>query len=186
MQLILILILFGVIGYMLAGSDFRERIDRTGERVSTASGGWWDRSKTWWRSRFSNRVSADEFKAWVTGPGADSLPENYKDWYVGLPENQAQDFVHSLADYADGLGYNLALLVAGGLEQKSVLKQVFVEAIVVYSDAYRKAKETKQVEAEEAPEDEKTDGDGVKPAQKSASRRKRQTVADAAETASAA
>jgi len=25
----------------------------------------------------ANRVSADEFKAWVTGPGADSLPDNY-------------------------------------------------------------------------------------------------------------
>lgn len=184
MQLIIILILFGVIGYMLAGSDFKDRIDHTVSKVSVKSENWWDRTKKWWRSRFSSHVSSQDFKAWVTGPGSDSVPEEFQHWYVGLSTSQAQSFVNSLADYADGLGYNLSLLVAGGLEQKPVMKQVFVEAIVVYSDAYRKAKEANQ--QEESLQEEDMDGDGVKPAQKSTSRRKRQTVAETAETASAA
>lgn len=186
MQLILLLILFAVIGYLLAGSDFSERVDRASDRVSAASGSWRVRGVAWWRARFSSRVPEDEFRAWATGPGADTLPDEFGEWYVGLPEAGARDFVLSLADYADGLGYNLAKLVAGGMEHKPVMKQVFVEAIVVYSDAYRKAKEAHQQADEDEPQDEAAAGDEMQPAQKSASRRKRQKVAEAAEAASAA
>ncbi len=186
MQLILLLVLFGVIGYMLAGSDFRDRVDRTADRVTTASGSWWTRSRAWWRARFSPGVSGEEFRAWVAGRGADSLPDEFREWCADLSRGEAQEFTRSLADYADGLGYNLALLVAGRLEQKPVMKQVFVEAIVVYSDAYRKAKTTHQQESEGPSQKEKADEDNLRPAQKSASRRKRKVSAEATEAASAA
>jgi hypothetical protein len=185
MQLLLLLLLFGVIGYLLAGSDFRERVDRTAGHLSAASGSWWTRSTVWWRSRFSRKVSADEFRTWVTGQGAAILPEEFKQWYLALPGPQAQDFVYSLADYADGLGYNLMQLVAGGLEHKPVMKQVFVEAIVVYSDAYRKAKEARKQAEDERPQPEAEDQE-LQPAEKSASRRQRQKVAETAEAAPAA
>jgi len=186
MELILLLVLFGVIGYLLAGSDFRDRVDRTADRVSARSSSWWVRSKAWWRSRFSPGVSGSEFRAWVAGSGSDSLPDEFREWCAGLSKQEAQEFASSLANYADGLGYNLAQLVAGGLEQKPVMKQVFVEAIVVYSDAYRKAKTTRQQEAESTTQDENTDEDGPQPAQKSASRRKRKVPAETTEAASPA
>jgi hypothetical protein len=183
MQLILLLILFVVIGYLLAGSDFRDRVNRGSKRVTATSENWLNRGKIWWRSRFSGHVTADQFKNWVTGSGADTVPDEFGEWSVELSENQAADFVSSLEDYADGLGYNLMKLVVGGLESKPVIKQVFVEAIVVYSDAYRKAKEAQQQEAEEKTKEELSQGDEVQPAEKSASRRNRKKVAESASAA---
>ena len=183
MQLILLLVLFGVIGYMLAGSDFSEKVDRTAQRASTASGKWRTRGTAWWRSRFSGGVSEDEFRSWVTGSGADSLPDEFRTWYLSLSKDAGQEFVNALSAYADGLGYNLMKLVAGGLEQKPLMKQVFVEAIVVYSDAYRKAEETRGQEQDEPQGDEAPEGDEVQPAQKSTSRRKRTKVSEAASAA---
>ena len=183
MQLILLLVLFGVIGYMLAGSDFSDRVDRTSERASAASDKWVTRGWAWWRSRFSRGVSEGEFRSWVTGAGADSLPDDFREWYTSISKNEGQVFVNSLSNYADGLGYNLMKLVAGGLEQKPLMKQVFVEAIVVYSDAYRKAEETHQQDEDEASEEDNPESDAVKPAQKSASRRKRTKVSEAASAA---
>jgi len=186
MQLILLLIIFGIFGYLIAGTDFSERVDRATDRASVASDNWVTRFRAWWRALISNGVTHEEFLAWVTGPGADSLPDDFQEWYRGLTKVEGQAFVDALSDYADGLGYNLMQLVAGGLEQKPIMKQVFVEAIVVYSDAYRKAEDTHQNSEEETQVDNANVESEMKPAQKSASRRKRPKAAESAEVASAA
>jgi hypothetical protein len=63
-------------------------------------------------------------------------------------------------------------LVDGSLDSQPALMQVYVEALVVYSQAYRKAKQA-QKEAETAkPVEAGNSSDGKTAAEKSASRRK--------------
>ncbi len=173
MQLILLLILFGVVGYWLANTGFRDKVNRVSDRASSTSWKWSQRMRGWWSARFSGTPDANALRAWVEGTGADDFPESFKEWFLGLTAPEAEAFTAALDEYADGLGYNLAQLVAGGLQHKPGLKQVFVEAIVVYSDAYRKAKQAK----EDAEEEEKSEEAEKKAAKKSPSRRREPAAA---------
>ncbi|GAG01209.1 unnamed protein product, partial [marine sediment metagenome] len=88
------------------------------------------------------------------------------------------DFTRALNEYAASLGYSLTDLVEGDYDGKPALMQVFVEAIVIYSQEYRKAREVQQAEAdkeEAAPADDEASAstEVKKPAEKSTSRRKR-------------
>jgi hypothetical protein len=93
-----------------------------------------------------------------------------------------------LADYAKGLGFSLNELVDGGLDQDPFMRQVFVEAIVVYSNAYRKAKRAHQQAKVKKAEQEKSavKKDGKKPAEKETSHRNENVVPEASETPTAA
>jgi len=55
MELLLLLLVAGVVGYFLAGSRFSKPIDNTAEKVSQTSRSWVDRAGEWWRGRFGKR-----------------------------------------------------------------------------------------------------------------------------------
>lgn len=175
MALIILVIVAVVIGYFLARSRYSDTIDETAEKVSSTSRSWADSAGGWVNTRVLRRKSVEPFREWVTGPGAEQLPDDFKEWLEGLSDEETTEFVRSLDKYSASLGYSIDELVEGGYDGKPALMQVFVEAIVIYSQEYRKAREVQQAEAEK----DTTEGDETstskedkKPAEKSVSRRK--------------
>jgi hypothetical protein len=55
MELLLLLLVAGVVGYFLAGSRFSKPIDDTTDKISQTSKSWVDRAGDWWRDRFGKR-----------------------------------------------------------------------------------------------------------------------------------
>jgi hypothetical protein len=180
MALIILVIAAVVIGYFLARSRYSETIDDTADRVSTTSRSWADSAGGWVNTRVLRRKTAEPFREWAAGPGAEQFPDDFNEWLAGLSNEDAKDFVQALDKYAASLGYSLTDLVEGGYDGNPALMQVFVEAIVIYSQEYRKAREVQQAEAEkDADENEVSEdanvADEKQPAEKNTSRRKRAT-----------
>ena len=177
MALIILVIVAVVIGYFLARSKYSDSIDETTEKVSSTTRSWADSAGGWVNTKVLGRKSAEPFQEWAAGPGAEYLPDDFKEWLKDLSDAEATDFIRALDEYASSLSYSLNDLVEGGYDGKPALMQVFVEAIVIYSQEYRKAREVQQAEAdkdEAAPADDEasTSADEKKPAEKSTSRRK--------------
>jgi hypothetical protein len=149
MDLIFFLVLFAALGYFLANSKFSDQVDRTTGKLTSSTRSWADRLEEAVQGITGRRSSKDSFSAWATGAGAAYFPPEFKTWLASLTDAEAQAFSRSLADYANGQGLNLTLLVQGSLDRQPALRQVFVEAVVVYSQAFRKAKQARQ-EAEAA------------------------------------
>ena len=177
MALIILVIVAVVIGYFLARSKYSDSIDETTEKVSSTTRSWADSAGGWVNTKVLRRKSAEPFQEWAAGTGAEYLPDDFKEWLEDLSDAEATDFTRALHEYASSLGYSLNDLVEGGYDSKPALMQVFVEAIVIYSQEYRKAREVQQAEAdkeEAAPADDEASAsaDEKKPAEKSTSRRK--------------
>jgi hypothetical protein len=171
MELILILILAGGIGYLVSRSRYRKNVDSAVDSVTTTSKSYTDRAVGWWRGRFGKK--SDPFRAWATGPGAAHFDDQFKTWLAGLSEEEAKAFSKSLDGYASGLGFDLSKVEKGELDKQPALMQVFVEAVVVYSGAYRKARQAHQdVAATSAEKTEQPAAEEKKAAEKSVSRRK--------------
>lgn len=171
MYLLTLALLSAAVGYLLATGRFGRRMDETTGRVRTTTARWISNIGDQWKGLFNRQAQADAFRAWALGSGASLLPDDFKKWLAGLTAGEAQDFSRALGEYADSLGFSLASLVEGGLDHDPRMRQVFVEAIVVYSPAYRKvrkAQEQAQVEAEKTAAREAD----VKAAEKAPSRRK--------------
>jgi hypothetical protein len=180
MYLLSLLVLFALVGYLLASSRFGARLDGSTKR-------WTGRLGDRWQGLFRRQGKTEAFRVWVLGPGAGLFPQDFKTWLASLTEAEAQAFRHSLDEYADSLGFNLSQLIDGGLDQDPRMRQVFVEAIVVYSPAYRRARQAQQQAAK--------NGDAAKKAgqkaegragEKSNGRGKPEPVAETAEPAPAA
>jgi hypothetical protein len=178
MILILLLIGAAVLGYYLARSQYSDPIDSTADRVATTSKSWTKQAEDFWYSKVRRRKEPNGFLIWAAGPGAEHLPEDFRAWLDGLSEQEAREFTSALADYSSGLGFSLSALVEGQLDNQPALMTVFVEAIVVYSQEYRKAREA-QEEVEEKPDRKAESKEEKKPAEKRASRRKNQSTASA-------
>lgn len=173
MYLLSLLVLFILLGYLLATGSFGARVDQAAARATGSARRWVNRLGERWRMLFKGKTQAEAFRAWVLGPGAGLFPEDLKRWLSGLSDAEARDFRRSLDEYADSLGFNLAELIEGGLDHDPIMRQVFVEAIIVYSPAYRRAREAQQQAAKEreaarkaeperqASAAEKADGRGV-------------------------
>lgn len=171
MELILILILAGGIGYLIAHSKYRKNVDSAVDSVASTSKSYTERASGWWRRRFGKK--SDPFRAWATGPGAAHFDDSFKTWLAGLSEEEAKAFSKSLEGYASGLGFDLSKVEKGDLDKQPALMQVFVEAVVVYSGAYRKARQAHQdVAATNAERSEQPVTEEKKAAEKSVSRRK--------------
>jgi Sec-independent protein translocase protein TatA len=181
MNLVVLLIIFLLFGYVLADTRLGRKVDQAAEGAAGSSKNLVDRVEARWKAMFRRGSQADALRAWAANQGSD-LPVEVKTWLAGLAERDLRNFTQALASYSQGLGFNLDTLVEGGLDDEPILRQVFVEAIVVYSDAYRKAKKALE-EAEAETQKEAAPPDGKKPAEKQASRRKREQTAEAAETA---
>jgi hypothetical protein len=144
MYLLTLLILFILLGYLLAGSRFGERLDSATGKTTASSKRWLSRVGERWRSFFKRSEPTDTFRLWALGAGAGLFPQDFKTWLSGLSPAEAREFHLALDEYADSLGFNLAQLIDGGLDQDPIMRQVFVEAIVVYSPAYRRARQAQQ------------------------------------------
>jgi len=181
MNLLVLLIIFLLLGYVLADTRLGRKVDQAAESAASSSRDLADRVEARWKAMFRRGSQADALRAWAANSSSD-LPVEVKTWLGGLPDGELKGFTQALANYTQGLGFNLDTLVEGGLDDQPILRQVFVEAIVVYSDAYRKAKKALE-EAEAETKKETEPSDGKKPAEKQTSRRKREQATEAAETA---
>jgi hypothetical protein len=184
MELLILVAAAGVIGYFFARSRYSKHVDNAAESVTTTSKDYAGQAGSWWQRTIGRGKDADTFQTWVNGPGASALPDEFKTWFTSLSEQDISEFTHALDGYLKGLGYQLTKLVDGSLEGQPALLQAYVEAVVVYSDAFRKAKEASQADEadQEDTSEDTSSSDGKKPAQKTTSRRK----GNSSESASAA
>jgi hypothetical protein len=186
MDLIILVLVFAVLGYFLGVSRFGKQVDRAAGRLTLTTGKVADNLESRWKSLFKRPQPAEVFRNWVAGAGTGLFPDEFKAWLKGLSQQEAREFTTSLGEYGRSLGFSLQQLVDGGLDQEPILRQVFVEAVVVYSSAYRKAKTARQQseakESKKAPQPEVE----IKSAEKSASRRAVGSQPETNEAASAA
>lgn len=191
MWLILLLVAAGIGGYFFARSRFSKPVEDTASKVGNvtveATKDYTGKANTWWQNQFGKGKATDPLRAWAAGAGASQLPEDFKSWLAGLTDDEARAFTISLYDYGKSLGYDLDKLVDGSLDSKPALMQVYVEAVVIYSQAYRKAKQAqKESETNKAEAGTPSDStDGKTAAEKSPSRRKSEAP-ESTESAAAA
>ena len=181
MTLLLFIIIAVVIGYFFARSKFSQSIDDTAARVASSSRSWTGRADDWWQANVRKRSLVVPFKEWAAGPGSDLLPEEFNSWLAGLSDKEAAEFTQSLASYSSDLGYSLKDLVEDEYANKPAMMSVYVEAIVVYSQEFRKAKEVEEVP--EKTEEDQPPAKKAKPAAKQSSRRRRKPSTETSEAA---
>ncbi len=192
MELLILLAAFAVAGYLIGLSRFGREADRATEHAAEISGSWAERIGTAWNSTFRRRSLDEEFRRWISSQPADRFPESERLYLQGLSSAELHDFVKSLDEFSSGLGFSLKKLLQGGMDGDPRLRTVFVEAISVYSSAYRKARGAQReaesnpmpdAKAAEAAKAAESTGDGKSPAEKAVSRRKEAENNHAAEPA---
>ena len=151
MELLILLFIAGIVGYFLSLSRYSRNIDETTGKVASRSEGLFKRTGRWFGTRFGKGKQANAFLAWATGAGGDHFPEDFKGWLKSLSLDEADQFTRSLVAYTEGLGYRLDDFVSGMMDNKPAQMQIFVEAVVIYSNEYRKAHQA-QLEAKKAEE----------------------------------
>ena len=164
----------GLIGFFLARSRYSKHVDDAAQSVTDTSKEYAGKTSTWWRRNIGRGRQTDQFTSWVEGPGSSQLPAEFTQWFSGLSAEEQGDFVYALDSYLSGLGYDLKQLVDGGLDNQPALLQSYVEAVVVYSDAFRKARESHLETDGNEDQEQAEDGAeaGKKAAEKSTSRRR--------------
>jgi hypothetical protein len=186
MDLIILVLVFAVLGYLLGVSRLGKQVDRATERLTLTTGKMADSLENRWKSLFRRSRGGEYYRDWATGAGSGLFPEDFKTWLKSLSVQEAREFAVALSEYSNSLGFNLTKLADGSLDQDPMLRQVFVEAVVVYSSAYRKAKTARQQsEARESKKAAQPEGE-IKPAEKNASRRAVGSQPEANEVTSAA
>ncbi|OQY87920.1 MAG: hypothetical protein B6D39_11960, partial [Anaerolineae bacterium UTCFX2] len=174
MDLLILLLIFALLGYLLGISPTSAKASQARDKSAPKTKNWSDRMGNRWVSIFNPRLFSLQFREWVKQDSSATFPEDFKDWLSGLSEAQLNEFVKALNDFNHYSGYSLSQLIDGDLDHDPHMRQVFVEAISVYSQAYRKAREannkkTALLEKEDA---EKAQGAEGKPlAEKAPSRR---------------
>ena len=78
-----------------------------------------------------------------------------------LSLDEADQFTRSLVAYTEGLGYRLDDFVSGMMDNKPAQMQIFVEAVVIYSNEYHQ-KHQAQLEAKKAEEKGEVNSRGPK------------------------
>ena len=136
MQLIVLLLIAVVVGYLISRSRASKAIDKTASDAYTASKGLVSKTS----DRLRNRPSSDQLKAWVAGAGAEYFQPEFKDWLAALNKDQAQAFTGALTDHMASLGYSLQDLVEGKLQNDPAKVKTYAGAIETYSQVYRQAR----------------------------------------------
>lgn len=186
MDLLVLLLIFALLGYLLGVSRIGSNADRTAEKATLYSKNWVERLGDRWSNFFNPRGFAQRFRKWVMEDAADQFPVDFKNWLDNLSASELSEFVKALTDFSHSSGYSLSALVHGDLDDDPRMRQVFVEAISVYSQAYRKAREANNkkntpAEKESHKADEK---DGKPLAEKTPSRRRATNQNETIEAAS--
>lgn len=171
MYLFTLALLAGALGYLLATGPYGQRFGEQTQRLRSASSRRPGTIERRWKALF-RQADVDTFRAWALGPGVKLLPADLRQWLSGLSAEEAGQFQRSLDEYAGSLGFDLDELIDGGLDHDPRLRQVFVEAIVVYSPAYRKARKAQEQAADEQGEQRDGGETEIQAAEKVPSRRK--------------
>lgn len=182
MYLILFFILFGLIGYWLAASRFSRPIDRTAGAVADKPRSWYARIRGRGRNSLPAGDSAPPFVLWATGEGAQYFPAEFKIWLASLSPQETDQVVRAMDEYAQGLGFRLDDLTQESLQGRLALMQVYVEALTIYSQAYRKAKQANQAAGKAEEETSASSPKGPQANGKKDGKTKREAV-NSAETA---
>jgi hypothetical protein len=136
MQMLLLLLVAGMIGYLLSNRDrgfgFQERLETSDS----------------WLQGVYQRVMAPplemQLKNWVLGDGARYFPREFRDWFADLTGNQARKFTQGLFGYLEGLGYKPYALCRGALDHQPERVTDHAQAILSYSQVYRQAKQVQR------------------------------------------
>ena len=186
MYLILLLALFGVLGYLLARSRAGKTIDETAAKVAGQARDLGEKSGAWVGEKIGSGKPAANLQEWAAS--AENVPPDFKNWMAGLTPDEAAAFSKALNNHARSLGLDINLLLSGKLDDKPEQRQVTIDAVAAYSQAYQKAQEVARQEAA-APAEEVLEGEvvsGKSVAEKTSSRRKQDTAAESSEESAAA
>jgi hypothetical protein len=181
MTLLIFVLAAIAIGYWLSRSKYQQSIDDTASQFASSSQSWTARAENWWKSSVLKRNTEEQFTSWVDTRGQEYLPGDLIGWYSGLPESKRKSFTNKLEANLNKQGFDLLPLLQGNYDNQPARMQVYVEAIVVTSQEFRKTKEV------EEPKNTKSDKKNSKPAEKKTaekqSSRRRKTNPDASEAA---
>ncbi len=145
MEFLTLFLIFGISGILIGILQSTKKTGDYSGRTPLSAKKLASKVEGQWRTLFGGTVRGRRsFQAWATGPGAKLFPNEFTDWLASISEPEAEAFSLKLADYAHGLGLNLSELMDDSLDRQPIMRQVFVEAIVVYSQAYRRAKQARQ------------------------------------------
>lgn len=137
MYLILLLFLFGALGYLLARS-------RVGDRIDDATVNAMSMTSKWVGENLGISTRPQTLQAWAVKDPDLSL--DTKSWIASLSKEDCEAFEKALQNHATTLGLDLHQLFSGKLDTLPEQKKIYVEAVSIYSQAYRKAKEIQQEE----------------------------------------
>lgn len=144
MSLIILLFLAGLLGYLLARSQTGARVDRRASELAEQARGLGSRTGTWVGERLGLSRKPRSLRQWAAE--SPDLPEDDRRWVAGLTNEEAAAFALALNNHADSLGLELTRLFSGDLDSDEQQRKIYVEAVSIYSRAYRKAREVKQQE----------------------------------------
>lgn len=189
MALLLLLILVGVVAYFLARRDLdKQAAKATRDLTSKAKNMGEDVQMRFKDLTGQGTTRSDAFIRWVEGPGKADLPADFLEWFGSLTNEEKKAFSRGANNYVDGLGMSLASLTSGRLDSQPDFKKVFVETLVIYSNAYRKVVEakskTKETTSQESDKEADSAPEEVPVAEKARSRRGTDAPLEASPSAS--
>lgn len=176
MTITILILIFVAIGYLIAQSPTGDalvalpgRLTQGVQKLFPQAGG---------RSAGRPESPAEQdFGRWIAS--AAEVPDELRSWYLSLDDEEAHRFQKSLEAHSRTTGFHVARLVDGTLNQRAELRKIYVEAVSIYSQAYRKAREAAEqdsesasVEANQRPEQESPKVEGKIVAEKRPSRRR--------------
>lgn len=138
MSLIILLFLAGLLGYLLARSQTGARVDQRASDLAEQARGLGSRTGMWVGERLGLARKPRSLRQWAAA--SPDLPEDDRLWIVGLTDEGAAAFALALNNHADSLGLDLARLFSGELDSDEQQRKIYVEAVSIYSRAYRKAR----------------------------------------------
>jgi hypothetical protein len=180
MSLIILLVLAGLFGYLLARSQAGERLNQGANDLVGQARTWGNRTAAGLGERLRLSRKPPGLRGWAAG--SPDLDEGTRRWLAGQTEAEAAAFAAALDNHAESLGLDLNRLFSGMLDSDDQQRKVYVEAVSIYSQAYRKAREIQQEEDRAEPV-EALEGDvveGKTVAEKKPSRRQQSRQAEEA------
>lgn len=178
MTIILLLLIFTILGFLFAQSTWGDLLTDWLKTLPGKLGTESSEDSTTSSIKQGQPVDSKSLTKWVSS--SMDIPDDFRIWYLSLDNAEIDQFESALQSHASSTGLNISNLVSGGLEQQTDLRKVYVEAVSVYSQAFRKAREAIEQEVESMQkdpsaggEDAKTTVEGKAVAEKRESRRRR-------------
>lgn len=145
MALVLLLFAFGLLGYVVARSQSRGRVDASAGNTTAQIRDLGTKTAGWIGSQLGFGDRPVDLRLWA----ADTLelPGDVRAWIMNLSSEEAAVFHQALDQHGNTLGLDLAKFFSGTADQTPDQHDAYIEAVAVYSRAYRKAREAQEQEA---------------------------------------